>query len=85
MRGFPSKEQVQHYREMYPKGTLIQLDHMEDAYPVPTGTVGEVVAVDDGGNVQVRWQNGRTLAVIPETDQFHVVEDGQTEEVAMTM
>ncbi|MBQ9110039.1 MAG: DUF4314 domain-containing protein [Oscillospiraceae bacterium] len=85
MRGFPSREQIQRYKEMYPKGTLIQLDHMNDPYPVPAGTVGVVVSVDDGGNVQVRWQNGRTLAVIPEADQFHVAEDGQTEELDMTM
>ena len=85
MRGFPSREQIQRYKEMYPEGTLIQLDHMNDPYPVPAGTVGEVVAVDDGGNVQVRWQNGRTLAVIPEADQFHVVENEQTEEMDMTM
>ena len=85
MRGFPSREQVQRYREMYPEGTLIQLDHMNDPYPVPAGTVGGVVSVDDGGNVQVRWQNGRTLAVIPEADQFHVVENEQTEEMDMTM
>ena len=85
MRGFPSREQVQRYREMYPKGTLIQLDHMNDPCPVPAGTVGEVVAVDDGGNVQVRWQNGRTLAVIPEADQFRVVGDEQTEEMDMMM
>ncbi len=85
MRGFPSREQIQRYKEMYPEGTLIQLDYMNDPYPVPAGTVGEVVAVDDGGNVQVRWQNGRTLAVIPEADQFHVVENEQTEEMDMTM
>ena len=85
MRGFPSREQIQRYRELYPEGTLIQLDHMEDPYPVPAGTVGEVVAVDDGGNVQGRWQNGRTLAVIPVADQFHVVENEQTEEMDMTM
>ena len=85
MRGFPSREQIQRYKEMYPKGTLIQLDHMNDPYPVPAGTVGVVVSVDDGGNVQVRWQNGRTLAVIPEADQFHVVENEQTEEMDMTM
>ncbi len=85
MRGFPSREQIQHYREMYPVGTLIQLDHMDDPYPVPAGTVGEVVSVDDGGNVQVRWQNGSTLAVIPEADQFHVVENEQTEEMDMTL
>ena len=85
MRGFPSREQVQRYRELYPEGTLIQLDHMNDPYPVPAGTVGGVVSVDDGGNVQVRWQNGRTLAVIPEADQFHVVENEQTEEMDMTL
>ncbi len=85
MRGFPSREQIQRYRELYPEGSLIQLDHMNDPSPVPAGTVGEVVAVDDGGNVQVRWQNGSTLAVIPKADQFHVVENEQTEEMDMTM
>ena len=84
MRGFPSREQIQRYKEMYPEGTLIQLDHMNDPYPVPAGTMGVVVSVDDGGNVQVRWQDGGALAVIPEADQFHVVEDGQ-EEMEMIM
>lgn len=85
MSQFPSTKEVERIKKMYPKGTRIQLDHMNDPYPVLAETVGEVVTVDDSGNVQIRWQNGRTLAVIPEGDQFHVVEDEQTEEMDIAM
>ena len=43
---------------------------MKDPYPVPEGTVGEVVNVDDGGNIHVHWSNGSTLAVIEGVDDF---------------
>ena len=43
-----------------------------EKYPVPSGTIGEVTHVDDIGNIHVRWQNGSSLAIIPEVDSFRV-------------
>ncbi|MDE7192983.1 MAG: DUF4314 domain-containing protein [Oscillospiraceae bacterium] len=43
---------VEFYKEHYPAGTRICLDSMgDDPRPVPAGTKGTVVAVDDMGTV----------------------------------
>lgn len=44
---------------------------MEDPYhPVPAGTEGNVEFVDDAGQIHMKWDNGRTLALIPGIDEF---------------
>lgn len=44
---------------------------MDDPYaPVPPGTRGTVAAVDDLGTIHMKWDNGRTLGVVPGVDQF---------------
>ena len=70
MMQFPNKQVLAALREKYPAGTKIILHHMKDPYPVPDGTIGEVVTVDDAGNIHVRWQNGSRLAVIEGVDVF---------------
>ena len=37
----------------------------DDPRPIPPGTIGEVVGVDDAGQVMTRWSNGSSLSVIP--------------------
>lgn len=39
---FPNKQQLVPLRAKYPAGTKIILHHMNDPYPVPSETVGEV-------------------------------------------
>ena len=82
MKGFPSREQVERLRQQYPKGTKICCDSMnEDPRPIPPGTtIGEVVGVDDAGQVMTRWSNGSSLSVIPDVDSFHVVQQAEDEE-----
>lgn len=59
------------YRELYPAGTRVELIHMDDPYaPVPSGTRGTVEFVDDVGQIHMKWDNGRTLALIPSQDIF---------------
>lgn len=78
MNDFPSRETVERYRRQYPAGTTIMLDAMpDDPYPVPAGTLGTVTDVDDAGQVHIRWRNGRSLAVIPGHDSFHIVQPEQ--------
>lgn len=73
MSGFPSREKVKALREAYPKGTRIRLISMEDPYcPVPAGTCGSVDCVDDAGSIHMHWDNGSSLALIPEEDKFTV-------------
>ena len=66
---------VKMYKEMYPKGTRIELINMEDAQAVPSGTKGTVVCVDDMGTIHMKWDNGRTLGLIPEEDSFRKIEE----------
>ena len=48
------------YKEMYPPGTRVVLNHMEDPWsPVPAGTRGTVAAVDAIGQIHMKWDNGR--------------------------
>lgn len=63
-------------KEMYHQGTRIELIHMDDPYaPVPSGTKGTVEFVDDMGQIAMIWDNGRTLALIPEVDEFKIIEE----------
>ena len=60
----------------------------DDPRPVPAGTKGTVVAVDDMGTVHVNFDCGRSLGICPEVDKFHKITE-QTEvqdnEPKMTM
>lgn len=61
-------------KAQYPPGTRIELISMDDPYsPISAGTQGEVNFVDDIGQLHMKWDNGRTLAVIPGVDIFRVV------------
>ena len=64
---------VETLRRIYPTGTRLKLIHMEDSQSVPTGTKGTVDYVDDGGNVHMKWDNGRTLAIVPQVDKFRML------------
>ena len=66
--------EIDKLKEMYPKGTVIELDQMDDIQAPPKGTKGTVEQIDDMGGIHVRWENGSGLALIPEEDKFHVVE-----------
>ena len=60
----------------YPKGTRIELINMNDPYaPVPSGTKGTVEFVDDMGQIHMKWDNGKTLALVPSEDRFIKVEE----------
>ena len=70
MSKVPTAREVADTKLQYLPGTRIKLEHMVDAYAVPTGTRGIVDHVDDAGQIHMRWDNGRTLAVIPGIDNF---------------
>lgn len=61
-------------KQQYPEGTRICLDHMEDLCPVERGTCGTVQFLDDAGTMHCKFDNGRTLGVIPDVDHFHADE-----------
>ncbi len=58
-------------QSQYPEGTRIYLENMNDPHaPVPPGTRGTVDFVDDAGQIHMKWDNGRTLAIVPSEDSF---------------
>lgn len=68
------RKMVNFIKEQYPPGTRIRLNSMEDPYaPVAPGTEGEVDHIDDAGQLHMKWENGRTLALIPGEDSFTVL------------
>jgi len=51
-------------------GKAIIVDFMDDVNGVPEGTKGIIQNVDDAGQIHVKWENGSTLALVPETDKY---------------
>ncbi|WP_295093321.1 DUF4314 domain-containing protein [Ruminococcus sp.] len=69
-----NKAEIEYLRKLYPKGTMIRLLSMaEEPFPLPAGSIGEVEMVDDGGNIHMKWQCGRGLALIADADTFEVI------------
>jgi hypothetical protein len=64
----------------YPHGTRIVLNHMEDKWAVPPGTRGTVEHVDDAGQNHPKWDNGRTLAIVPQVDSFRKLTEQELQE-----
>ena len=74
-----NEKKVELLRQKYPEGTRICLDHMEDLCPVENGTSGTVQFVDDAGTLHCKFDDRRTLGVIPDVDQFHKIDQEQTQ------
>ena len=72
---------AQRMKDNYPPGTRIMLLSMDDPYAlVPKGTKGTVVHVDDAAQIHMKWDNGRTLAIVPGEDSFRKLTAGELEE-----
>lgn len=71
-----SDERIKFYKENFPKGTRLQLDRTgDDPNPIPNGTKGTVITVDDAGTVICNFDNGRCLGICPEADSFHKISE----------
>ena len=70
-RSSMSIQEINRIKNHYPPGTRIELISMNDPFaPVPSGMRGSVDYVDDAGQIHMKWDNGRTLAVLPGVDSF---------------
>ncbi len=83
----PSRAQLDLLRQRYPPGTEVELIAMpEDPHPVPPGTRGKVIMVDDAGQLVIKWNNGSSLSLIPGVDSFQKVPEQELKQkTSMTM
>ena len=71
-----SETKLNEIKELYPIGTKVKLTKdMDDKYPILAGTIGTIDYIDSEGQLHMKWENGRTLALIPEVDQFEIIND----------
>jgi hypothetical protein len=70
-------KKVERIKEMYPKGIRIRLTAMSGESDMPSGLMGTVDFVDDAGQLQMIWDNGRSLALIPGEDSFATVSQSE--------
>lgn len=68
------RKEVEMIKKMYPVGTRIKLNYMEDSFAVPSGMTGTVEYVDDEGQIGMSWDNGRTLSLVYGADSFSKIE-----------
>lgn len=68
---------VKMYKVAYPKGMRVEMVAMDDPQPIERGTRGTIEFVDDMGTIHVKWDNGRTLALIPEVDEFKIIKEAK--------
>ncbi|AOH48058.1 DUF4314 domain-containing protein [Selenomonas sp. oral taxon 920] len=73
---FPSREQIAALRERYPRGTKVELLAMDDPQAPPMRTMGEIMGIDDAGQLLVRWETGSSLSLIPGVDLFRIMQKG---------
>lgn len=56
-------------------GDRIKLIKMtDDPRPIEPGSEGTIEHIDDMGQIHVNWDNGRKLALIPEVDEYTIIE-----------
>ena len=71
---FYSRDKVEQLRQRYPEGTRICLDSMEnDPRPIPSGTKGTVITVDDAGQLFMKWDNKILYCFLIRFYYIHIV------------
>ena len=66
-----NQEDIMFLKDKYPIGTKVKVTKMKDRVnPVPPGTIGEVIGVDDIGTIHVVWENGQGLGLVYGIDSF---------------
>ena len=82
-----TEQKIKMLKEQYPAGTRIQLDCMQDdPDPIPSGSKGTVIAVDDIGDIFCKFDSGRCLGICPDVDSFHkITEHEEIFEPTMSM
>ena len=67
----PSKAEIEYLKKMYPEGTKVEIDYMNDPDGIPSGSVGTVMHIDSIGQIHLKEFG---LALIPNVDRFHKID-----------
>ena len=71
-----SKEELKYIRNKYTVGTKVKLIRMYDLIgAVPPNTTGTISYVDDIGTIHIDWENGSTLGLNFEIDEFTILNE----------
>jgi len=71
----PTQEEIARRTERY-EGKRIELIIMPgDPHPIEPGTKGTCEMTDGMGQLMMKWDDGRTLSLIPGVDKFKVVDE----------
>ena len=71
------RKEIEHLRKKYPAGITVRLFSMTGEPQMQEGLIGTVRLVDDIGSIHVNWENGSTLALLPDEDDFEIVREQQ--------
>lgn len=63
---------IKTHKEM--EGKRIRLIKMNDPNPIEPNSEGIIDHVDGMNQYHVKWDNGRRLAVIPDEDEFEILD-----------
>lgn len=72
MGNWKTEKEVEAIKQKYPKGTRLELEFMDEE-GMPPELKGIVDHIDDQGQLHMVWENGRSLALVPGEDEFHVL------------
>ena len=54
---------------------LILMNDDPKTCPIQPNTMGTIMSVDDMNYYRVKWDNGRILNLLPEEDEFEIIEN----------
>lgn len=60
-------------KQIYNKGTRLELKRTDNPQAPPIGTRGTVTGVDDAGSIMVDWDDGSSSNVTPFIDECWIV------------
>ena len=64
---------IKEIKAKFPIGARIKLIRMFDEQSPKAGTLGTIYGVDDIGTILVHWDDGRSLGLIYNLDQFILI------------